>query len=315
MTSPATHDATVAFWAGEAWFGLGAETVHFVPQATIPAVTEGGRLILETPSSIARSPNGNGGVYQALLASGALDRMDAHAVASVDIVCVDNALARGGDPAFVGACLEAGAAVGCRALRRAAPEEKVGVFAADARGRLRVLEYSELSEADAKATVEGGAPLYGWANICMHHATPSFLRAAAADLGAARPLYHAARKTIASVDGPVAGVKLELFIFDAFDSAPPSSVALFAVDRASSFAPVKGATGADTPADARAAVLAQGGRWVVAAGGVCASGEGVEVAPSVSLAGEGLAPLVAGRAIESADGAALVRAARAAGGA
>lgn len=307
MTSPATHDATVAFWGAHDWFGLGRDTVHFLAQATIPAVTEDGKLILETASSVARAPNGNGGVYEALLTSGALDRMDAAGVAAVDIVCVDNALARGGDPAFVGACLAAGAAVGCRALARAAPDEKVGVFAADAAGRLRVLEYSELSEADANAVGPDGRPLYPWANVCMHCATPAFLRAAAADLGAARPLYHAARKRIPSVHGPVDGVKLELFIFDAFDARPASDVALFRVDRAASFAPVKGATGADTPAAARAAVLAQGRAWVAAAGGACAAAAaaGVEVSPAVSLAGEGLAPLVAGRTIESEDDTAL----------
>jgi UDP-N-acetylglucosamine/UDP-N-acetylgalactosamine diphosphorylase len=305
MTSPATHAATLAHWAARDWYGLGADTVHVFCQATIPAVDARGRVLLATPSSLVRSPNGNGGVYAALATSGALDEMEATGVEAVDIVCVDNALARGGDPAFVGACLAAGAAVGCRALARASPHEKVGVFAAGEGGRLRVLEYSELPPADAAALAPDGAtPLYPWANICMHYATPAFLRAAAADLGVARPLYHAARKPVRTVDGGDAtpAIKLELFIFDAFDAVPAADVAVFSVDREEAFAPVKGATGADTPADARRAVLAQGKHWVEAAGGSLASSlsDGIEVTPATSYAGEGLEGVVGGAVVAAA---------------
>ena len=67
-------------------------------------------------------------------------------------------------------------------------------------------------------------------------------------------------------------------------------------------APVKGATGADTPADARAAVMAQGKRWVEAAGGGLAPTltDGVEVTPATSYAGEGLEGVVGGAVVEAA---------------
>lgn len=303
MTSPATHAATVAHWEEKQFYCLGKETVRFVEQATIPAVDASGRVLLATPSTLVRSPNGNGGVYAALEASGALNAMEKEGVKCLDIVCVDNALARGGDPAFVGACVAAGVDIGCRALPRSHPDEKVGVFAADAAGRLRVLEYSELSPADAAAlSPDGATPLYAWANICMHYASVGFLRAAAKDLGVARPLFHAARKPVATVDSPITpAIKLELFIFDAFDAVPAEKVAVCGVAREDAFAPVKAATGAaDTPAHARAAVLAQGARWVEAAGGTVASATGIEVAPCVSYAGEGLEGVVGGRAVEEA---------------
>ena len=44
-------------------------------------------------------------------------------------------------------------------------------------------------------------------------------------------------------DGPVQGIKLELFIFDTFPLAEPGKVALMEVDRAAEFAPVKNAPG------------------------------------------------------------------------
>jgi UDP-N-acetylglucosamine/UDP-N-acetylgalactosamine diphosphorylase len=323
MTSRATHAATVAHFAAADNFGLGADGVAFVCQGELPVTgapgtPAAGRVLLATPSAVARAPDGNGGLYTALARAGALDRMASDGVDVVDVVCVDNALAAPGDPTFLGACLGAGPAfaVGCRALRRAGPAEKVGVFARDAAGGLRVLEYSELSPADAAATVESGNEtgngkppelLYGWANICMHAFSLAFLQSAAAGFEG-RALYHGAVKPVPTVDGPTPATKLELFIFDAFDAAgtAPGAVVVAAVDRAAAFAPVKAATGVDTPADARAALLARGAAWAVAAGATVATASGgVEVVPAVSLCGEGLEGLCGGRVVEEEGDAAL----------
>ena len=313
MTSAATHDETVAHFEASGHFGLGREGVFFFRQGTMPCVTEEGKVILgprlrraakeargeaseqeqeqeqgeeqeqeqgeeDEGGGIAASPDGNGGLYAALVASGALDRMERRGARVVDVVCVDNALASPGDPAFVGACVSAGASVGCRAVARSRPEEKVGVLARDpAGGRLRVLEYSELDPRRAAAVDERtGRPLFAWANVCMHFFSTRFLRAAAADLGCGpggRALYHCARKPIPSfsaaenADVSVPGIKLELFIFDAFDAAPEAEVLVCGVARRDAFAPVKNAdaadrsvVAADTPAAARAALLARRAR-------------------------------------------------------
>jgi len=319
MTSRATHAATVAHFAAAANFGLGPRGVAFVCQGELPVTgapgtAAAGRVLLATPSTLARAPDGNGGLYGALARSGALGRMQGDGVAVVDVVCVDNALAAPGDPTFLGACLSStpAFAVGCRALRRGSPAEKVGVFARDAGGALRVLEYSELSADDAAATVERAAGSggegdragrdlrYGWANICMHAFSLPFLLSTAASFEG-RALYHAATKPVPTVEGPTPATKLELFIFDAFDAAPPGSVVVAGVDRAAAFAPVKAATGTDTPADARAAVLARGAAWVRAAGGRVATPPGVEVGPAVSLDGEGLEEVAGREVVEEGD--------------
>lgn len=100
-----------------------------------------------------------------------------------------------------------------------------------------------------------------------------------------------ARKLIPSKDGPVLGIKLEQFIFDPFPLA--QRFMLFEVCRASEFAPVKNASGegvSDSPETARLALMRLHREWVVAAGGKVDGGVDavVEVAPSLSYAGEGL---------------------------
>ena len=85
------------------------------------------------------------------------------------------------------------------------------------------------------------------------------------------------------------------------------------VARAGEFAPVKNAPGAatDTPASARAALLAQGAEWATAAGahvGATAKANGIEVSALLSYSGEtdALRAVVLGKCFDGAGGAAEV---------
>ena len=115
--------------------------VHVFQQGMVPSFTEDGRPFLSTPSRLATNPDGNGGLYRALATSGCLKHMREQGVECVDVVSVDNALARVCDPAFVGYCLDKGVELGARVVAKAGPGEKVGVLGAHGAG-VAVVEYS-----------------------------------------------------------------------------------------------------------------------------------------------------------------------------
>ena len=78
MTSPATHEETVAFFTAHDRFGLPEEDLIVFCQGTMPAVdAQTGRVLLAAPGRIAASPDGHGGMLAALGRSGALETSSA----------------------------------------------------------------------------------------------------------------------------------------------------------------------------------------------------------------------------------------------
>ncbi|KAJ8765948.1 hypothetical protein K2173_020464 [Erythroxylum novogranatense] len=301
MTSPFTDEATRKFFESHKYFGLEAEQVTFFQQGTLPCVSKDGRFIMETPFRVAKAPDGNGGVYSALKYSRLLEDMGTKGIKYVDCYGVDNALVRVADPTFLGYFIDKGVASAAKVVRKAYPQEKVGVFVRRGKGGpLTVVEYSELDQSLASAiNQETGRLRFCWSNVCLHMFTLDFLNQVANGLEK-DSVYHLAEKKIPSIHGFTMGLKLEQFIFDAFPYAP--STALFEISREEEFAPVKNANGSnyDTPDSARLLVLRLHTRWVVAAGGflthsVPLYATGVEVSPLCSYAGENLESICRGR--------------------
>lgn len=301
MTSPFTDEATQKFFENHKYFGLEANQVTFFQQGTIPCVSKDGRFIMETPFKVAKAPDGNGGVYSALKYSKLLEDMASRGIKYLDCYGVDNALVRVADPAFLGYFIDKGVAAAAKVVRKAYPQEKVGVFVRRGKGGpLTVVEYSELDQSLASAiNQQTGRLRFCWSNVCLHMFTLDFLNQVANGLEK-DSIYHLAEKKIPSIHGGTMGLKLEQFIFDAFPYAP--STALFEVPREEEFAPVKNANGSnfDTPESARLLVLRLHTRWVVAAGGfvthsVPLYATGVEVSPLCSYAGENLEAICRGR--------------------
>ena len=273
MTSHQNHAATEDFFAAQGWFGLDRGRVHFLRQGRMPAVDFAGRILLETPGTIALSPDGHGGSLRALDRSGALDLMRAEGVDTISYFQVDNPLVRAVDPAFLGWHLLGGSEMSSKMVVKTDPAEKVGLFCRTA-GRLAVVEYSDVPAETQAEREPDGRLRFRAGNIAVHVLDREFVRRLAGGEGALP--FHRADKKISTVDAaglPVQpskpnGVKFELFVFDALPFA--RNALLLETSRADDFSPVKNATGADSPQTACDDQLRQWARWLRAAGATVA---------------------------------------------
>jgi UDP-N-acetylglucosamine/UDP-N-acetylgalactosamine diphosphorylase len=271
MTSHANHAQTEAFFVEHRYFGLDPQRVHFFRQGRMPAVGFDGKILLETKSSLALSPDGHGGSLRALHRSGALDLMKAEGVDTLSYFQVDNPLVRCVDAAFIGFHLGAGSEMSSKMVPKAYPEEKVGHFCLQD-GKIVVVEYSDMPMSMQRETNADGSLRYSAGSIAIHVIDREFARRMAAGGEDVALPFHRADKKIATVDAsgrPVKpekanGVKFEMFVFDALPFAKNSVVIETA--RADDFSPVKNAEGVDSPKTSREDQMRQFGRWLKAAG-------------------------------------------------
>jgi UDP-N-acetylglucosamine/UDP-N-acetylgalactosamine diphosphorylase len=292
LTSPQNDATTRAFFAENGHFGLAPESVRFVVQGTLPAVDrDTGRLLLEAPDRLARSPDGHGGLLSALRASGALAEMRAAGVETIFTFQVDNPLVRLARPAFLGHHARAGADMSNVVVQKKGPKERMGVVAVLG-GRPAVVEYSDLPDHLAEARAEDGSLLLGGGSIAVHCLQRAFVERLT-ESGLALP-YHRAVKKVPHVDAdgrPVVppepnAIKFETFLFDALPSA--SRTVNVEAAREDEFSPIKNAEGDDSPATARRDLNRMGARWLEAAGVAVPRGEDgeppdIEIDPRLAL--------------------------------
>jgi UDP-N-acetylglucosamine/UDP-N-acetylgalactosamine diphosphorylase len=299
MTSPATHDETIAYLTEQRWFGLAPDDVHVFCQAQMPAVEIGtGRLLLEDKGRLALSPDGHGGMLAALAKSGGLADMARRGLRHLLYFQVDNPIAEFCDPEFLGDHIVARSEMTSQVIRKNDPLERVGnIVSVD--GHLQVIEYSDMPEPVARLTNPDGS-LRLWAgSIAVHIFDREFLERMQAS-GSGLP-FHVAKKKVPHIDAaghrvePQApnAIKFERFIFDLLPSAERAIVV--EVDAAKGFAPVKNAPGEkqDTPETVKAAIIALHAGWLQQAGATIAAGTPVEISPLYALDAAELAGKIA----------------------
>lgn len=261
MTSEATMKATNEFFECNNYFGLDKRNIIFFEQNTFPCLDFDGRVLLEDKHKISRSPNGNGGIFEAIHERGILDHMVANGIEYIHVYCVDNILVRVCDPVFVGYCISMDVDAASKVVEKELPDESVGIICKVA-GNIKVIEYSEVSENIANLRDNTtGKLVYNAANICDQFFKVDFLKRVKDDK---KLPYHLAIKKIPHIslhDGEKVkptepnGIKLEKFIFDVFEFT--DKFAVWQVKREDEFSPIKNAIGSekDNPQTALKALL------------------------------------------------------------
>ena len=253
MTSRENNDETIEFFAKHRYFGYEKDkNIFFFEQGELPMVDTEGKILIGEDGFIKFAADGHGGIYEALVKSDMTKKMRELGVEWVFIAGVDNCLAKMVDPVLMGIAIEKQVTAAGKSVVKANPQEKVGVFCRR-NGKPSVVEYSEISKEMSEAVGEDGELIYGESHILCN-----LFNIDAIERMGSKPLpYHTAFKKATYIDnngnkvvpdGPNA-YKFEAFLFDAFGEL--DDMAILRVNREDEFAPVKNASGVDSPETAR----------------------------------------------------------------
>lgn len=259
MTSDKNHEATTAFMKEKEYFGYDPSYIHFFKQDMAPAATYEGKVYMEDTWKIATSPNGNGGWFSSMKRAGILDVIHEKGIQWLNVFAVDNVLQRIADPIFIGATASHSCNVGAKVVRKADPDEKVGVMCLKD-GHPSIVEYYELTDELRNTMDENGEPAYNFGVILNYLFAVNSLEAIC---DKTMPLHIVEKKipymddskTLIKPDEPN-GYKFETLILDMIqmmDTCLP-----FEVVRGKEFAPIKNKTGVDSVESARALLQENG---------------------------------------------------------
>ena len=251
MTSRENNEQTVEFFKKNRYFGY-EKNIYFFTQGELPMVDTEGKILIGEDGLIKEAADGHGGVYESLVKSGMLDKMKELGVEWVFIGGVDNCLVKMVDPVLMGLAIYKGVTGAGKSVVKANPQEKVGAFCKK-NGRPNVIEYTEITPEMAEARDAAGELLYGESHILCN-----LFNISAIERMGREPLpYHSAFKKATYIDKDGNKVvptspnayKFEAFLFDAFGDL--DDMVILRVKREEEFAPVKNATGVDSPETAR----------------------------------------------------------------
>ena len=289
MTSPATHDETAAFFEQNQRFGLPKEDLFIFCQGTMPAVDAAtGKVLLESPSCMALSPDGHGGMLSALAKSGGLEDLERRGIRHLFYFQVDNPLVDICGPEFIGYQVLANSEMTSQVIAKRDPLAKLGnIVQVD--DRLYVIEYSDLPDDVANRRNPHGS-LEIWAGSIAVHMLHTAMLKRLAETTEGLP-FHYADKKVAHID--VSGrqvnpdepnaIKFERFVFDLMPFA--ANALVVEIDPKDGFAPLKNPRGDknDTPEIVQRMMINQHSRWLKQARAEVAKGTPVEICPLFAL--------------------------------
>lgn len=251
MTSKENNKDTIEFFKKNKYFGY-EKNIYFFIQGELPMIDTEGKILIGEDGLIKLAADGHGGVYESLVKSNMVNKMKELGCKWVFIGGVDNCLAKMVDPVLMGIAIDKNVTAAGKSVVKANPHEKVGAFCKK-NGKPSVVEYSEITDEMAEAVDENGELLYGESHILCN-----LFSVDAIERMGSNPLpYHIAFKKATYIDKDGNKVvptspnafKFEAFLFDAFGEV--DDMAILRVKREEEFAPVKNASGVDSPETAR----------------------------------------------------------------
>ena len=252
MTSEKNHQDTMEFLAEHDYFGYQKNFIFFFQQEVAPSVAYNGKVYLEKPYEISLSPNGNGGWFTSLQKAGLVEQMKQQGVEWLNIFSVDNPLQQIADPVFIGATMQHNCVCGAKVVRKADPEERVGVLCLED-GKPSIVEYFELTDELIHSRDVKGDLLFNWGVILNYLFQLDQLEA----ISDQQIPVHVVEKKIPYLDEngihikpeQPNGYKFELLVLDMIHLM--DNCLSFEVIREKEFAPIKNSTGVDSLESAR----------------------------------------------------------------
>lgn len=252
MTSDKNYEATTSFFVEHKNFGYKEEYLHFFKQELVPSVDFNGKILMEAPSKICLSPNGNGGWFSSMKRAGLVEQLDKEGIRYINVFAVDNVLQKIADPVFLGSMMIEDYQSAAKVVKKADPYERVGVLCKKD-NKPYIVEYYELSDEMRYKKTVMGEYAYNYGVILNYIFPVNQLKQL---LNQKMPL-HMAKKAIPYMNEnqelvkPTEpnGYKFETLALDMLqfmnDCLP------FEVIREYEFAPIKNAEGVDSPETAR----------------------------------------------------------------
>ena len=267
MTSHINDAPTRAFFEENNFFGLNKNDVIFFKQGLMPAVDYNGKIIMESKSKIAMTPDGHGGCLRGMCRSGAIDELKKRGVDCISYFQVDNPLVNIIDPYFVGFHILGKSEMSSKMIAKAYALEKVGHFCT-LDGKLTVVEYSDLPNEYQEMVDENGKLKFIAGSVAIHILDRNFVEKLGGGASDTKLPFHRADKKIPYIDenGNAVkpekpnGIKFEMFVFDALPMA--NSPIIIEGFRGDEFSPVKNAEGLDSPLTCKNHQKMQVARWL-----------------------------------------------------
>jgi len=248
MTSTENDAEIKHFFTEHQNFGYPNEHLKFFKQEDLPLITQNKKLILGRDKLIKEAANGNGGIFSSMYKSGILEDMEKRNIKWIFISSIDNVLLKIADTTLIGLAVDRNVEIATKSLVRNSPEEKVGAIC-KSNGKIKVIEYSEMSDEMKNERNEDGELTFGESHIMCNLFSINALKI----LADKKLPYHIAHKKAEYLDnnGNIINptepniYKFETFIFDSWTYF--DNIAILRGKREEDFAPIKNKEGVDSP--------------------------------------------------------------------